>query len=69
MLEEAGDGSGVMRQFQMCQAYVFTGELALLQGAKTEAAEAFTSAAKACPKGAPERGVVAAELKSLGAKL
>ena len=70
MLEEAAAddvGSPIIRQLQTCQAYVFTGELALLKVAKAEAAEAFTSAARACPQGAPERGVVAAELKSLRA--
>ncbi|MGD0641663.1 MAG: tetratricopeptide repeat protein [Roseiarcus sp.] len=60
--------SPIIRQLQTCQASVFTGELALLKGAKAEAAEAFTSADKSCLKGAPERGVAAAELKSLGAK-
>jgi tetratricopeptide (TPR) repeat protein len=71
MLEEANDlpdGFPVLKQSQICQAYVFTGELALLKEATAEATEAFNSAAKACPKGAPEAGVVAAELKSLGAK-
>jgi tetratricopeptide (TPR) repeat protein len=71
MLDEASaapDSFPVVKQWQICQAYVFTGELALLKDAKAEAAEAFNSAAKACPKGAPERGVVAAELKGLSEK-
>jgi tetratricopeptide (TPR) repeat protein len=71
MLEEASDvpdGFALLKASQICQAYVFTGELALLKEAKAEAAAAFDAAAAACPKGAPERGVVAAELKGLGGK-
>jgi tetratricopeptide (TPR) repeat protein len=69
MLDEAGalpDNFAALKRWQVCQAYVFTGELALLKQAKGDAAEAFAAAAKACPKGAPELGVVAAELKGLG---
>ncbi len=71
MLEEAAAddaGSAVIGRLQTCQAYVFTGELALLRQAKADAAAAFAAADEACMRGGPERGVVAAELKSLGGR-
>ncbi len=68
MLEEANDvpdGFALLKASQICQAYVFAGELALLKEAKAEAAAAFDAAAASCPKAAPERGVIAVELKGL----
>jgi tetratricopeptide (TPR) repeat protein len=70
MLAEASaapDSFPVLKMWQICEATIYAGELALLKDAKAEAAEAFASAAKACPKAAPQQGVVAAELKGLGA--
>jgi tetratricopeptide (TPR) repeat protein len=71
MLAEASaapDSFPMLKMWQICEAYVYVGELALLKEAKAEAADAFASAAKACPKSAPQQGVVGAELKALGAK-
>ena len=50
MLKEANDEAlngrfAILKQSQICQAYVFTGELAPLNEAKAEVAEAFNSAA------------------------
>jgi lipoprotein NlpI len=51
---------------RVCEANFYTGELALLQGAKEEAARLFKLAAADCPKGFIERPAARAELKALG---
>jgi len=68
ILADADDSEAWRKHKQVCEAYVFSGELALLTDAKTQAAEAFKSAAQACAKGNLEWGVAAAELRNLGAK-
>jgi tetratricopeptide (TPR) repeat protein len=51
---------------QVCEANFFTGELALLQGAKEEATRLFKLAAADCPKRFVEWPAANAELKALG---
>jgi tetratricopeptide (TPR) repeat protein len=51
---------------QVCEANFYTGELALLQGAKEEAAGLFERAAIDCPKDFIEWPAARAELKALG---
>jgi len=55
------------KQLQLCQAFAYSGELALLKGAKAEAIEAFTAATKNCGKGSIFSAVAAVELKALAA--
>jgi tetratricopeptide (TPR) repeat protein len=52
---------------QVCEANFFSGELALLQGAKDEASRLFRLAASDCPRNLIEWPAANAELKALGA--
>ncbi len=69
LLEAANDDKAWRKRTQTCQAYLFTGELALIKEAKSEAAEAFRSAGANCFKNGFEHAAAAAELKALGGKL
>jgi lipoprotein NlpI len=51
---------------QVCEANFYSGELALQQGKKDEAARLFKLAANDCPKGLVEWAAANAELKTLG---
>jgi lipoprotein NlpI len=51
---------------QVCEANFYSGELALQQGKKDEAARLFKLAANDCPKGLIEWAAASAELKALG---
>jgi lipoprotein NlpI len=51
---------------QVCEANFYSGELALQQGKKDEAARLFKLAANDCPKGLIEWAAAGAELKALG---
>jgi lipoprotein NlpI len=55
------------KQGQVCEADFYSGELALRQDAKDEAARLFRLAASDCPKDFPEWLAANAELKALGA--
>jgi len=57
----AGAGSAV------CEAHFYSGEFALMQGKKDEAARLFVIAAGECPKSFIEYGAANAELKALRA--
>jgi len=52
---------------QVCEANFYSGEWALRQGAKDEAARRFREAARGCPKTLIEANAAALELKPLGA--
>ena len=66
VLAAAQDANEKTMNSQVCEANFYTGELALLQGAKEEAARLFRLAAGDCPNGFIERSAARAELKALG---
>ncbi|MFY9895001.1 MAG: tetratricopeptide repeat protein [Xanthobacteraceae bacterium] len=66
-LAAADDKDQKTKQGQVCEAIFYTGELALLQGARADAARVFRLAASECPHGFVEWGAANAELKALGA--
>jgi lipoprotein NlpI len=67
VLTAAADGEAKTRTEQLCAAYFFSGELALSQGAKDEAARLFRLAVDNCAKVGLLRTDAVAELKALGA--
>ena len=67
VLTAAADGEGKTKTEQLCAAYFFSGELALSQGAKDEAARLFRLAADNCAKTSLPRVDAIAELKALSA--
>jgi lipoprotein NlpI len=66
VLAAADDPDGMKKKGQVCEAIFYTGELALRQGAKNEAARLFRLAAGDCPRTFIEWFAANAELKALG---
>jgi lipoprotein NlpI len=66
VLAAADDTDAEVKNAQICDANFFTGELALQQGTKDEAARLFRMAAANCPRGRVARIGANAELKALG---
>jgi tetratricopeptide (TPR) repeat protein len=66
VLAAADDADPIKIKGQVCEANFYSGEFALRQGAKDEAARLFRLAASDCPKNFDERGTAGAELKALG---
>ena len=55
VLAAADDPDRKTKQFQVCEAYFYSGERALEQGAKDDAIRFFRLAASDCPKGTEDR--------------
>jgi tetratricopeptide (TPR) repeat protein len=68
VLTAAADADGKIKTEQLCIAYFFGGELALVQGAKDEAARLFRLTVADCAKDAFLRTNAFNELKTLGAE-
>jgi lipoprotein NlpI len=66
VLAAAADPDATKNRGQMCEANFYTGELALQNGIKDEAARLFRLAAADCPKTFDEFSAANAELKTLG---
>ena len=66
VLAAAADPDATKNRGQMCEANFYTGELALQNGIKDEAARLFRLAAADCPKTFDEFSAANAELKALG---
>jgi lipoprotein NlpI len=66
VLANAVDPDAITRRGQVCEANFYTGELALQQGEKEEAARRFRLAAADCPREFVEGPAANAELKALG---
>jgi lipoprotein NlpI len=66
LLAAADNHDRKTKKGQVCEANFYSGELALQQGKKDEAARLFKLAANDCPKGLIERAAASAELKALG---
>jgi lipoprotein NlpI len=66
VLAAAADPDAKTKAGQVCEANFYTGELALRQGAKEEAANLFRRAAAECPSHFVEGPAAYAELKVLG---
>ena len=67
LLAAADNHDPKTKKGQVCEAIFYSGELALQQGKKDEAARLFKLAANDCPKGLIEWAAASAELKALGA--
>ncbi len=67
VLAAADDPNAAKKTGQVCEANFYSGEWALRQGAKDEAARRFRVAARECPKTLIEANAAALELKPLGA--
>jgi lipoprotein NlpI len=67
LLAAADNHDPKTKKGQVCEANFYSGELALQQGKKDEAARLFKLAANDCPKGLIEWPAANAELKALGA--
>jgi lipoprotein NlpI len=67
VLTAADDPNAAKKTGQVCEANFYSGEWALRQGAKDDAAHLFQVAARDCPKTLIERSAAATELKVLGA--
>ena len=67
VLAAADDPDDKAKKGQVCEANFYSGELALRQGAKDDAARLFRLAAGDCPKTFGESFAANAELKALGA--
>ncbi|MGA9033544.1 MAG: hypothetical protein WB402_13595 [Sulfuricaulis sp.] len=67
VLAAAADPNGAKKTSHVCEANFYSGEWALRQGAKDEAARRFRVAARDCPKTFIEGNAAALELKRLGA--
>jgi lipoprotein NlpI len=68
VLAAADNPDAAKKTGQVCEANFYSGEWALRQGAKDEAAPRFRVAARECPKTLIEANAAALELKPLGAK-
>jgi lipoprotein NlpI len=68
LLAAADDGDPEKKRHQVCTANFFSGELAILQGAKDEALRLFRLAASDCPQARSERSYAKAELRALGVR-
>lgn len=66
VLAAADDPDAIIKQGQVCEANFYTGERALQNGDKDEAARLFKLAAADCPKTFDEFSAAIAELKALG---
>ena len=66
-LAAADDPDATKKKGQVCEANFYSGELALRQGAKDDAARLFRLAASDCPHDFTEWPAANAELKALGA--
>jgi lipoprotein NlpI len=66
VLAAADDPDATKKKGHLCEANFYSGELALRQGAKDEAARLFGLAASDCPRNFDEWGDANAELKVLG---
>lgn len=67
VLAAADDRDPIAKRGRVCEANFYTGELALLSGAKDEALRLFRLAAADCPRTFSEWWTATAELKALGA--
>jgi lipoprotein NlpI len=67
VLAAADDPNAAKKIGQVCEANFYSGEWALRQGAKDEAARRFRVAARDCPKTLIEANAAVIELKRLGA--
>ncbi len=67
VLAAADDPNAAKKIAQVCEANFYSGEWALRQGAKDEAARQFRVAARDCPKTLIEANAAVVELKPLGA--
>ena len=65
-LDAADDPKPETKKGQICEANFFSGELALQQGNKIEAARLLKLAAAECPKTFDEFSAATAEIKALG---
>ncbi len=65
VLAAADDPDAKTKQGQICEANFYSGELALQQGAKEQAARLFTLAAAGCPRGFVEGPAAGSELAAL----
>ena len=68
VLAAADDRDAITKRGRVCEANFYTGELALLTGARDDAARLFRLAAADCPRTFAEWWTAMAELKTLGAK-
>ena len=68
VLAAADDPDPTKKREQVCEANFYSGELALLKGAKDQATRLFRLAASDCPKSFVEWEGANAELKALGAR-
>jgi lipoprotein NlpI len=66
LLAAAADPNADTEKSQVCEANFYSGELALQQGAKREAAHLFRLAAASCPREFVEGSAASAELNALG---
>jgi S1-C subfamily serine protease len=66
VLAAADDANADTRKGHLCEANFYSGELALQQGAKEEAARLFGLVTAQCPKGFFEWPAANAELRALG---
>jgi len=66
VLAAADDANADTKKGQLCEANFYSGELALQQGAKEEAARLFGLVTAQCPKGFFEWPAANAELRALG---
>jgi lipoprotein NlpI len=67
VLAAADDPNAAKKIGQVCEANFYSGEWALRQGAKDDAARQFGVAGRDCPKTFIEGNAAALELKALGA--
>jgi len=67
VLDAADDPDAKTKRDHVCDANLYSGELALGQGAKDDASRLLRRASADCPKGSTEWWAANAELKALGA--
>ena len=69
VLAGADSPSDTVKAAQVCEANFYSGEYALIGGAREDATKLFQAAAKDCPRGFLEGIAAAAELKGMGEKV
>jgi lipoprotein NlpI len=69
VLAGADSPSDTVKAAQVCEANFYSGEYALIGGAREDAAKLFQAAVKDCPRGFLEGIAAAAELKGMGEKV
>jgi lipoprotein NlpI len=69
VLAGADNPSDTVKAAQVCEANFYSGEYALIGGAREDAAKLFQAAVKDCPRGFLEGIAAAAELKGMGEKV